>query len=373
MGSSEFLNLYFSDYFDVKSEVIEDYGAFNISLLADLPLFVDPFLLFNSQREDYRHLHDEILEYVGFLRDKAAKGPIDPGLLRAWYHFPEVKQNWFGFSLETNQGLGLGAKFAKALHKNLNGIFTNFGDEEVTESSHLEKLCLIESGVGKDKISDFTCNLILNYLAQYTESFAQEHVESDLRRLVSIPRARFNYSTETWEPRSYELPWYENDHVLLTPIDMLTKDDTWISRDDLIGQFSNIPDAVPNVQLRAQINNYFRSRLPRKPTKKDRGKAANDTITKFPELIDYYIRYKEMHAEDARSVSAERLEFSIRLYTHKFRELALLLKQETNFYGVSGKTYDEARARALYFKDVIENKGGYRLFWSYCQKWCLGD
>ena len=47
------MKIYFSDFFDVPSKTIEDYGAFNISLLSDLPLFIDPFLLFNSKNPEY--------------------------------------------------------------------------------------------------------------------------------------------------------------------------------------------------------------------------------------------------------------------------------------------------------------------------------
>jgi hypothetical protein len=36
-------------------------------LLADLPLFVDPFLLFNSRKPKYRALHDPIIKYLRFL------------------------------------------------------------------------------------------------------------------------------------------------------------------------------------------------------------------------------------------------------------------------------------------------------------------
>ncbi len=39
--------IYFTDFFKVTPEVLEEYGAFNISLINDLPLFIDPFLLFN--------------------------------------------------------------------------------------------------------------------------------------------------------------------------------------------------------------------------------------------------------------------------------------------------------------------------------------
>ncbi len=38
------LRIYFSDFFNVSPEKIKEYGAFNISLINDLPLFIDPFL-----------------------------------------------------------------------------------------------------------------------------------------------------------------------------------------------------------------------------------------------------------------------------------------------------------------------------------------
>jgi hypothetical protein len=65
------LNPFFSDSFGVAPEELEAYGAFDISLVADLPLFIDPFLLFTSEKPAYRALHDEIVRYVSFLRDKA--------------------------------------------------------------------------------------------------------------------------------------------------------------------------------------------------------------------------------------------------------------------------------------------------------------
>ena len=65
------LKVYFSDVFNVNPDDIEQHGAFNISLINDLPLFIDPFLLFNSTHPEYQNLHKEILRYVGFLRDRA--------------------------------------------------------------------------------------------------------------------------------------------------------------------------------------------------------------------------------------------------------------------------------------------------------------
>jgi hypothetical protein len=77
----------------VSPEAVEKYGAFNVSLLADLPLFIDPFLLFNSKKKSYRQLHDKIIAYLMFLRDKSVDEALSSGLIDVWYRFPEVKQN----------------------------------------------------------------------------------------------------------------------------------------------------------------------------------------------------------------------------------------------------------------------------------------
>jgi hypothetical protein len=107
------MSTFFSDFFKVDQNSLDDRGAFNISLVNDLPLFIDPFLLFNSEESEYRKLHDGIIDYLVFLKDKAASGPVVDDLLRLWYCFPEVKQNWLGFSIAGNEGSGLGIDFAR--------------------------------------------------------------------------------------------------------------------------------------------------------------------------------------------------------------------------------------------------------------------
>ena len=56
------IKIYFSDFFNVDVTDLENYGAFNISLINDLPLFIDPFLLFGSKKEEYKLLHKRILD-----------------------------------------------------------------------------------------------------------------------------------------------------------------------------------------------------------------------------------------------------------------------------------------------------------------------
>lgn len=357
------IKISFSDFLEVSRQTVEQYGAFDISLLADLPLFVDPFLLFNSKKQKYQQLHDQMIDYLRFLRDKSATQTLDAALIRAWYIFPEVKQNWLGFAASGNRGRGLGQKFAEALHRNLAQLFKSFGNESVTKGSHLEKLCLIRDGVGRDNISDFTNNLILGFLLNYTERFAKDNIKPELRREFAIKKVRFNYGTETWESATFDLPCINNDYVLLTPRDILTKDDTWINRTDLVHDFQRIPDAIPNDQLRGEVNNYFRKILPREPKLTDERSAAAATILQYPQLIDYYIKFKEENGAKAENISTQKVAISKQLYLDQFRQLPELLWLNTSFYQVLGVSYKEASQRVQFLKDVIENKGGHKIFY----------
>lgn len=357
------LRIYFSDYFAVSPETLEEYGAFNVSLHSDLPLFIDPFLLFNSQRKEYRALHDGIIRYVAFLRDKSTGGTLSDDQLRAWFIFSEVEQTWLGFSKEGNHGRGLGMKFARALNKNLHSIFASFGAEQVTHGSHIEKLCLIEKGVGRDNISDFATNLIKEFLLEYTQAFARDNLPAAQRKQFSVPKTRFNYHTETWESATYELPFTGHSYVLLCPKDLLTKDDTWINRVDLIHDYEAIAESVPSGQLRAQIHNYFLKVLPTEPTEPEWRDAVARVYQEFPELIEYFIRLKEDNGDRAQALSDLKVALSGRLYVAQVREFTQLLALQTPFYRTPSNTYEEARAKVAFLKSVIEDKGGWKLFY----------
>ncbi len=254
-------------------------------------------------------------------------------------------------------------RFAEALHRNLGRVFHDFGDEEVTKGSHLEELCLIEQGVGRDNISDFTTNLIKRFLLEYTQTFARRFLKRKFRKRFLVNKVRFNYKTETWENKSFVLPSFDGDFVLLTPKDMLTRDAAWINKDDLLSEFDSVSDAVQNDELRAQINNYFIKVLPENATAKERKKAVLRTIRRFPELINTYIQTKERRGAQAVRASSIKVKKSEELYLHNFRELVGLLREFSKFYSVAGNTYNESLKRVHFLKDVIENKGGHKLFY----------
>ena len=357
------MNVYFTDYFGVTAEALESYGAFNISLINDLPVFIDPFLLFNSDKPEYQELHEEIIRYLTFLRGMSESGPISKGLVKHWFLFPEVKQNWLGFSKVGNGGSGLGQKFATALNDNLSTIFSDFGDEEITQSSHLEKLCLVKDGVGRDSISDFTTNLIKGFLCEYTQEFATQHLDPGRCKSVMVPHAEFNYQTRRWTGKKYTLPYIDGDFILLSPKDILTKDEAWINKHDIIGDFDDILASIPNDQLRAQVNDYFLRRIPEDAKQREINEAVSRTLRQFPELIDRYIRIKEDNGDQAVALSEQKVRETETVFIQQVSGLIEKLQSGNQFYQTPDDTHQEAYKRVLFLKQVIENNDGYRIFY----------
>lgn len=358
------VNVHFSDYFNVDPQIIEDYGAFNISLINDLPLFIDPFLLFTSDKQEYQELHNQIIKYVRFLRDISLSKDISEPLLKSWFHFPEVKQNWLGYSRVGNGGSGLGKKFAASLHENLNTIFNNFGSEQITQGSHLEKLCLIDKGVGKDNISDFTTNLIKKHLLEYTQIFCKKYISDQDKDIFNIERVEFDYKARIWLSKKYLLPTIKGDYVILTPKDLLTRDEAWINKNDLVHNFKTIVESVKNNQLRAHLNEYFLRLIPDdKPSKKQKCYAALETISKYPEIIDYYIKLKEENGENAKKSSNKKVTATQSIFIEHVADLVHLLTTHSSFYESNWDTFEESYQRVMFLKHVIEHNDGYRIFY----------
>lgn len=354
----------FSDVFGVDPVNVEAYGALDISLVADLPLFIDPFLLFHSEKPEYLALHKEIIRYLLFLRDETVSGRVNDGLLRAWFYFKEVDQTWLGFSLDGNKGSGLGKNFATALRQNF-GRLLDPDQKAITADYHLEKLCLIAGGVGRDRISDFTTNLIKGFLCEFTQGFARKHLAPDQRAMRSVEKAEFDYTTRAWKTKRYELPIFNGDFVLLVPADILARDDTWINNSDLATQFEHLPASMSDDALRAQVNDYFMGLLPDpdKANAKERAEARRKTLLQFPELVDYYIKVKEESGDHAKSVAELDVADVQRLFLSNGKVLAGAL-DGGGYYGIPGDSYENILKRAEFLKHVIENQDLYRIFWN---------
>lgn len=357
--------IYFSDYFEVNHKTIEKYGALDIALVCDNPAFVDPFLIFANPK--YKTQHTFIIKYLEFLRDKAIRGSgnkLSKGDFSHYYKFSEVKQAWLGYSIDGNDGVGLGPLFAKSLYENLNKIFSDFGREKITESAHMEKLCLVEDGVGIDKISDFTLNLVKEYILEYTQKFALKYVDKKFIKEFPVKKTSFDFNIGLWKDGRFKLPFFEHknkiDFILLVPKDILTREDTWISKNDFLKSSTDIFSSIDNNELRVKLNRYFfdnlltklnkKKKIIKDESQKSRSVSLKKTIQKYPEVLDYYIKIKENNS-------------SIALKTHVAKP------EKINFYLDTGKiqqsftaenfkkitSVDDCLDRINFFKKILES------------------
>jgi hypothetical protein len=261
-----------------------------------------------------------------------------------------------------NAGTGLGLDFARALARNLTTAFKDFGNETISHGSHLEKLGLLSGGVGRDHLSDFTTNLIRGYLLEYTQTFTLAHIRPEQRARCRVERVRFDYKTERWQSDYFELLVANGDYVILTPKEILTRDEAWINQTDLLGRFHDICVSLPDDSLRTQVNEHFYNQINRRTTEKEKRAAAMRTIEQFHELLDYYIRWKEEHGSEAhRSANAKVKETHLQ-FVENIRALVTQHLADTEFYS-GDSSYEQSMKRVLYLKHVIEDKGGQRLFY----------
>lgn len=355
-------NLKFSEIFEVDKNILEQEGFVDVSLLCDLPLFVDPFLIFGSQKEEYLELNNEINRYLLFLKKKAIQHEIHSGLLKSWFTFSEVHNNWLGYCKFGNKGSGLGPKFAKNLYYNLKNKLNNFGDGEILAVEHIEKLCLIDDKIGSDNISDFVVNILKYYFLDKTQEFCKKYIKPEYCDMFNVDKAYFDYNLEKWMPKQFYLPRFNDEYILLTPIDILTKDSSWLNTNDMVDRFSMIVEKIPNDQLKFDINNYL-SKLYKDDMTKDEIKQSRlETIREFPIIVDYYISQKEDTVDEAMSRSIEKSLYVDETISNIVRAFVENLKS-TDFYNYAEDSYAEALKRVKYLKHCIEDNDVYKLFY----------
>ena len=359
------IRIHFSDYFDIDHKVLEDYGAFDVSLITDMPVFIDPFRLYASDKKEYQKLHDGIIKYLCFLRDYCqANATIDAGKMQEYFCFPEVRNLYMGFSETGNNGRGLGREFARLLYRCFTGKLKDFGKETVTQSSHLEKLCIIADGVGRDFVSDFSANLIKGYLLRFTENFAKQFLVADKCEIRAINRAYFDFDKMVWRDKEYYLPIFDDDFVLLAPRDMLTRDDTWISHGGLLKAFRRLPLTIGDEALRSKLSDLVESvcNSSRTRSEKEKKQAYQSFLEFHPEIVDWYIKDQEDHKENALVSLSERIADTESIFVRGARDAATKL-QSLGFYKQPSTSLEEARTKIGFFKTFIEDNDGYRLFY----------
>ena len=248
----------FSDYFNIDKQLLDDYGAVNVSLFADTPLFIDPLLIYGNEDSQIRSLYPRISNYLRFLDKVSISNPTEQEI-KYYFQSKEIKENWLGLCTSGNQGSALGKDFAHELFESIKTICNS----EITNDIHIEKMFLVKRGVGKDRISDWTTNVLVGFFADYTEEFAKKHITKEKCKEFEIRKYSFNFEKGVFESKTVYLPFMIKDNkvqfVLLTPKSILRRDEQEISFGNFENDFGVLRKTLPNDELRFEINKLYDS------------------------------------------------------------------------------------------------------------------
>jgi hypothetical protein len=131
----------------------------------------------------------------------------------------------------------------------------------------------------------------------------------------------------------------------------------------MLNNIKAITAALPDAQLRSHINNYLLRVLSKKSTVREEREAAARVAEMYPEILDWYIKRQEDRGHAAEQVSQQHVKEVEQLLITQVKQLVEQLQQRTRFYEITGDTYNDAYQRVMFLKDIIENKGGHRLFY----------
>lgn len=177
----------------------------DVPLQTDAWLFIDPFAI--GQRVDSwsQQCHRTLVAFFQRVVDCIREGRLDEAQ-ELLTHLREPNETHFGLSKNEPAGAGVGAKQARQLFdalKDSSAVRTGF-------LSSLEECELMIEGVGRDKISDLTTNIIRAHLVEYTQEQCKLHGVP--MQTVALPPC-FNPDALAWESRYAELPVWKGQAI----------------------------------------------------------------------------------------------------------------------------------------------------------------
>ena len=339
----------FSEIYDISDPIAEEW--FDPLLDHDTELFIDPFLVFKLKHPLFKHAHDKLIKFFNeaFRVAAESRGNIKHTAYKKLINmliFPEVSELCLGYTERSTAGSGSSFSFAKIIARTiLQSIAIG-----VKNIEHFEELWILGEGIGCDRISDMTANILKPELIEYTQKICNK---LELKQLTSIklPKAYFDFEFLRWENRDVNLPLnkYTREGILLVPKKFLRELPT-INYED----FWDYAWDNRNEQLRTDFNYEVKSKV----NKKDIIKIAKQK--RF--WVNEYI--KELEEVSAQPYNLEvdpDIRYKWYLITQEFvanNPVTLTVaKDERELLGIVKMIIEQ-------FRIYIEDNSGYLLLWN---------
>jgi hypothetical protein len=283
----------------------------------DVPLYVDPFLLWRSPSHQDQALHTSLLNafnHLGYLVSKGEDAKAIATLIAA----SECDEVGLGSSA-TRQGKRVGERKASEIV----ALFKRIPRYAQSGFRHFEEVQFFVDGISKDRISDISCSFMKSFLIDFTfQQCDKLGIPMQICDIENVYDARKNaFETQ----RGIELPVNPRDGkpLIFVPKRWL-RFVPWISYDDYFEKYCPQDEISHNPEElgRVEVLNYNRDHYG---------------------VIDAYIQAKERTFEDCHSDPL----FSQIPITSAKRKFALIQKLPTGKDDNADKKYEAAIGQLL--------------------------
>ena len=336
----------FSEHYGITCMGDEEW--FDPILHKDTRLFIDPFAVFKSEDELFKDSYSEMMYFFQQAFELIAASGGDKNHLsyrkaESMLMFPEVNPICLGYS-KTRRGSGTGPEWARTLTANINTIIR----KGVTHISHFEELGIFCEGIGPDRLSDMTANLLKQRLITYTQRICNVHGVP--MQKTRIANAHFDYEYRRWCSAECLLPinpYKQNSPIILVPKNFL----------DVLPEI-NSDDFVDTLQLSERLRNDLNYEVDKNL---DKEKIAQIAIDNY-DLVREYIGVVE--GRDASTF--EELSKRTLRYSWYGISKSVVAADHFDFGDILDEEsfYKKVQELVRYYKDFIEIKSGYKLLWN---------
>lgn len=240
-----------NDFFDIP--ITQEEVDFAIPFIdEDIPLYVDPFLMWKSPSLQDNSLHLLItnsFNHIGHLFNKGKEKEAVELLIRA----SECDEVGLGNS-KTKKGKRIGEKLSSKILNQFNSI------PQIQKNGfvHFEELQLLVENFSKDRVSDISCNFIQSFLVDFT-------IEQSKKYGIPIEKVTLN---NLYNPKKLEFG-IEETHLPVNPITKepilfvpkrWLKNIPWINQDDYFKNYyvNNIHNKGDDFPDRITLLNFNR-------------------------------------------------------------------------------------------------------------------
>ena len=337
--------MYFSDQFDIDSGPGDDW--FDPILNTDTKLFVDPFLLFQDVDVGWRRAHERLIDHFNTCFHLIAEGNRNPGSVAyrkavALLRFPEPREFCLGYTEKGTKGAGGGPGYARLI---ADAMVDAIG-RGLEDLRHFEELGVVNEGIGPDRISDLTCNVLREEFISYTKAVVTRHGLPTVR--FKVGAASYDKTRMAWRSQLVDLPEnpYTGRPILLVPrrflreLPVLNADDWW--------------ENYEAEQLRNDLNYEVMSHV----RKRDIVAAAR----RHPESVRNWTAEREASTASAYDFDSDPLgvwnwERAAQAYVRTAPLTIAPPASDSDFV-------DVLRLIVARYKHFVEESGGWRLLWN---------